>query len=155
MRTTYDLLGDVRHEMYEALLHLVASRCSEFALVTNPSPLADSGRRVLQRLAPNVLNTSVQTRWPGTELLDSVATITRMRLDEFAVRVLIESSRSLYDWQQPELPEDPSFYRPDGGLFLGTTTHEHDAWFELERAELESVRALLGQDALRLRTAWH
>jgi hypothetical protein len=54
-----------------------------------------------------------------------------------------ELTVGLFDWENPDLPDDPHFLRADGSVWLGSIIHERDAWLELTGEEFVA----LGQQA--------
>ena len=65
--------------------------------------------------------------WPGTQLLEHLASVRRYRLSINALAVLKESP-GLYNWQAPSRPEDLVFYTSDGRPWLASIAHERDAF---------------------------
>ena len=57
-------------------------------------------------------------------------------------KILGEAVEGLFDWIEPELPEDLCILRPDGSPWLVTISHEQDAYFQLsdkEKGELTEL----------------
>jgi hypothetical protein len=73
------------------------------------------------------------------------------RVEDRLIEVLSDLSDSLYDWRQPELPEDPFFLRPDSSAFLTTISHEAAAYLKLSSDELSALAAAEPQIAAILR----
>lgn len=55
--------------------------------------------------------------------------------------ILCKRARSILAWRPRELPEDLTFFRADGSVFLGTMTHEGECW--LTPREDEDVEEIL------------
>lgn len=72
-----------------------------------------------------------------------VATLHHFALTDATVAVLLETTDSIHDWQQPELPEDLCILRPDDTTWFASIAHEDDAWFELSDDERELVASRL------------
>jgi hypothetical protein len=49
----------------------------------------------------------------------------------------------LYEWQQPERPEDLALLRRDGTPLLGSSAHERDGFLVLDEDELERLSLTL------------
>jgi hypothetical protein len=83
--------------------------------------------------------------WPGTTLLPSNgvedATVWRYRWSAGLVDTTLQFSRGLYQWHEPELPEDLALLRNPGDVWLGSVAHEGDAWLELTETEHASLVA--------------
>jgi len=78
--------------------------------------------------------------WPGTVLSGNrSATLHEYRCTGDLANLLSSLANGLYDWVEPQLPEDLGFLRLDGSTWLASIAHERDAFFELSRHELESL----------------
>jgi hypothetical protein len=93
------------------------------------------GERLLTDLAPFMTEAQRSSEWPGTKLLDGTACVRQFRIDPESVSILQEAVGSLYDWRQPELPEDLCFFASDGEPWLVSIAHETDAYFYLSRQQ--------------------
>ena len=98
---------------------------------------------VLDRIRSCLVRDSDQSSWPGTELQNArTARVVVFRVDETSSEVLLESVDGLFDWRQPELPEDLCLLTDDDVAVLTSVAHEGDAWvsgpleFEGKVAEL-------------------
>ena len=77
-----------------------------------------------------------QHAWPGTlKILSADATRYMFRLSSGSLEILAGNARTLFDWQNPRLPEDLHFMRLDHSPVLGTIAHEDYAWLELSDEE--------------------
>jgi hypothetical protein len=146
-RNIYTLLSDVEGQVYVRLLDHSLDCCDSFILVTRHSIVASaSAMAVLDRLEPYLVCAEESSEWPGTQLLGSTARVYRYKLTSDTIFILGEVAERLFDWQQPELPEDLCLIRPDGNPWLVTIAHEEDAYLNLsndERAALtESIPIL-------------
>lgn len=141
-KVTYDVLKDPRDEVYRGLLDHATTACSGGSLITrDPTALRDRARALLQELAPSITREETVTKWPGTELfLGYTARASWFRFDADVVRTLLKYSSHLYQWVEPDLPEDLCLYRNDDSVWLATIAHEHDAYFELSRLEHAALR---------------
>jgi hypothetical protein len=57
--------------------------------------------------------------------------------------VLRRAANALYEWQQPDRPEDLAFLRDDDTPWLFSIAHEDEAFLVVTERELESTRARL------------
>lgn len=132
-----------RDGVYRALLQAAEEQASTaYVVVRNKADLSDRARECLSMLKPELLSEEIVRQWPGTRLLTDDARMFTYRLNTFFVRVIERFSDGLYDWIAPDLPEDLGFRRADGSVWLASIAHEHDAWLELESAEVDRLEAL-------------
>ena len=54
----------------------------------------------------------------------------------------------LYEWQHPDLPEDLFIRQSDGGIWLTSISHEHEAFLRVSRQEAASLLRLVPDLAL-------
>jgi hypothetical protein len=136
-RKTIRLVAEPRGQAYRCLLQAAAEQASTAFLVIRESvDLSEGARECLLRLEPYMLSDQSVSEWAGTKLLGGKARMLIYQASAQLVLVLQNYTRGLYDWIQPNLPEDLGFLRNDGSLWLGSTAHEADAWLELETDEL-------------------
>ncbi len=135
-------------EFYQKLLYKIPEVASEASLVLNrPGRYAQSAVSLFESLASKPSDIVAVNQWPGTELGATNATMVRFSLQAHSLKIL-HSVEKIFEWCGPRFPDDLAFYRADGGLFMGTTSHEQYLWFESSREELEqfgwegSIRAL-------------
>jgi len=57
-----------------------------------------------------------------------------------SLELICSLSDSLYDWKQPERPEDLALLRVDDSVFMGSISHEKDAFVSLSDDELRLLR---------------
>jgi hypothetical protein len=90
------------------------------------------------------LTSNVSAKWPGSRLTADYPT------DRYLFRCvdpLIEAMSTLaggiYDWDNPDVLDDPHFLRQDGPTWFGSTVHERWAWLGLSAQEF----SLLDEEA--------
>jgi hypothetical protein len=147
MHSEINIAEEPRGETYQALLRFAVSRCQRFSLVwCDQLAFHPAAWEVASTLEPYLVARVRTDAWPGTQLLGHQATVGYYQSTPEAVAVL-ETAHGLYSWLSPLLPEDLAFYSSEGKLWLGSISHERDAWFqteELSRAEiLQSVPGLI------------
>jgi hypothetical protein len=136
--TRRSIVGEPSQEGYAAFIHYMARWAGTVRLVVRSGlGLSDRGADALRAMHPSLIEQSEASDWPGTRLLDATASIYTFAADELVVGVLIRGADRLYEWQQPQLPEDLGFDRPDGSVLLVTISHEHDGYIEVSPEELE------------------
>jgi hypothetical protein len=62
------------------------------------------------------------------------------QLTSEVVAALTTAATGLYDWQQPELPEDLCLLRDEDDPWLVSIAHEGDAFVSVDEVELEELR---------------
>lgn len=136
MQQVYDIKAEPRGDLYKSLVEFCAVRSRILLLVLRDVEwLTDSARSLFQRLEPFLLSKQKATEWPGTRLTEGQATVFRYRTAPELVRLIQDATEGLYEWQQPERPEDLAFLRSDETPLLVTISHESDAYLELSEDE--------------------
>lgn len=153
-RETYDVLDEPRGQTYRSLIAVARQQCAEFGLVHQRRSRSAGVIETLRTLKPHLVEINRERSWPGSEMAPGhSAEIYRFRLSEETAAYLASAVVGLYDWSQLERPEDLHFLRADGSLWLGSTSHEADAWFELETDEHAALVAAVPELKLRRRAA--
>lgn len=143
-RVTYNIVHQPQGDLYRRLIETALRRCTGFLVVVRKTvTLAVSARRTLKELDPFLEGTSEQAEWPGTQLTDGRAAVSRYRLNRDSAVVLSQAANGLYGWLQPELPEDLCLLRADGTPWLVTISHERDAFLVLASDEFDALRSAL------------
>jgi hypothetical protein len=131
-------------ESYKKLIGAtIRVAASGFVVVRDSMELAPTGLAVLDKLKPFMLNETRRDRWPGTVLLDEEASIYRFAVCDGSLEVLLQSAEGLYEWQQPERPEDLGFLRSDETPWLFSVAHEGDAFILGSDEELAWLREIV------------
>jgi len=153
-RRVYDIAEEPRGEVYHKLIDISLSFCDTGVLVVRDTiRLGETGAQVLEALRAFVRSQSRKSSWPGTVLEGNLATVYRFRLCEDSIRILKDCVDSLYDWQQPDLPEDLCLIRPDESPWLVSTAHEGDSYLDITPQEKDHIVAQLpALEPLRLHT---
>jgi hypothetical protein len=141
--------GRVHHDV----LRSVASLSTVVGLVVR-SPkvqLTTRAQSLLAALSPFLVANEEVDRWPGTELVGGRKSRRLLfRLEPASLDLLIAATTGLFDWVNPQLPEDLHLLRSDGTTVLGTVAQEEDAWLELDEDELRQLRSSAPDDVTRL-----
>jgi hypothetical protein len=116
---------------------------SGLLVVRDTIELASSGAAILEELDGFMLHKARSNRWPGTTLLEPGATVYRFAVCPESIDVLCRAANALYEWQQPDRPEDLAFLRGDETPWLISIAHEGEAFLVVAERELESIRARL------------
>lgn len=111
--TAYALKREPKGELFHGLLKFALNYCDCFSLTIRPHlSLSAGARALLLRLEP--FRRAVPTKPERlAQIFDAEAKIGRYEFCVETLAILMESSRGLYAWQQPSLPEDLSIFRHD------------------------------------------
>lgn len=138
-----DILSEPTGEKYRLLLAGLSKFCPGFLLVVRDEiPLNPRGTSILAELAGFLRGKERSTRWPGTELLSGEATVYTFELNEETLHILATRVQGLYEWKQPENPEDLCLLLENGSPLLVTISHEGDS-FVAANEQIESACRLL------------
>jgi hypothetical protein len=135
-------------DLLDDLLAAALQHCNRLGLMMQPrSHFVSTATSVIEAFGTSLVSREEVDAWPGSQLHDgSKATRLTYAWNVKTATIFRSTARSLYDWINPDLPEDPHLLRADGSLWMGSTSIEHDAWLELRPAEhlsLESDHPLL------------
>jgi hypothetical protein len=141
---TLEKIGQM--ETYSKVVERVLRHARFCSLVVrSTSHLSENGRLFLKTAEPSLAEKLEVNEWPGTKLVEGTASLYRFSVTPSFAALFSASSENLGAWVQPELPEDPAFYRGDGTLIMGSVSHEGDAFLELRDEELELFGDLVSQ----------
>lgn len=128
---------------YRALLRAsVGTATVAYLIVRDSIELKESARHAMARLGSWETSKEAVTEWPGTRLYGHVATRHQYPVSDAFIDALEVIADRLYAWEQPDLPEDLGFLRPDGSVWLGVIAHEREAFMDLSEAEYEDLRSV-------------
>jgi hypothetical protein len=160
MRSRWTICNEPRDAVYARLIEFASRRCSQLSLVLR-TKVTTSVRalRVLESLHPFLRERRRTSEWPGTVLHGETAELLTYSWLGGVSAILTDEASGLYDWCQPELPEDLCLWT-GAQPWLVSIAHEQDAYLELEEEEihglLDFVRDLrLTRDPITSGTAFH
>ena len=134
------LVGDVVGPDFVEFLQDSQSWCSTALLVHSASMrLSAKGQAFTAELERFQLEVRDEEEWPGTRLFGHTRPVYRFRLDELSADYLSRSASSLLSLKPPDRLEDLCLLRPDGSAWLGSVTHERDAWLQLKNDEFSKL----------------
>lgn len=139
----FETQTDIGQGHYRALLGRAERLSASFLLVVRHETLDTGGQEVVDALRPFLVEEREQSEWPGTLLFGNTATVPYYLANHESLRILERSASSVFEWQQPERPEDLCFLRHDGSAWFLSIAHEGYACFDLLEAESIELRALL------------
>lgn len=136
MTTRYEFTSDPRDATYRALIAFFCERAAIGGVVVRPGiGLLPAGELVLEELSKLAIEDAARLEWPGTRLLGRhPARVLRFATIESA-GILTDASDSLFEWRQPDLPEDLHFLREDESPLLTSISHEAEGFLDLTPAE--------------------
>jgi hypothetical protein len=154
-RHTLDMTLKPSGDLYELLIEALAPLAALVGMVirSDKVQLGPQAQDLMRDLTPYLVHVDELSTWPGTVLLgEHRSKVYQYRLVPEVVTLILSSASSLYQWVNPDLPEDLHFLRADGSTVLGSVAQEEDSWIELEDLEFAnwSVHA-----PLQLRQALH
>lgn len=140
-RVEYRIAREPAGARYRSLIDAALRYGETLLLVERPRiGLEKRGSELLAKLEAHLIEVAQQSEWPGTVLLDHTATVYRYRFNFASAQILKDEADRLYNWVQPELPEDPCILRKDGSPWLTTITHEGYAGVDLDLPEYEAFK---------------
>lgn len=134
---TYNILFEPEDSEYLDLLDYAISECAYFHFILRDTiGLSVNGEEIIKSLSSFLIAKIQTTEWPGTILINSEATLYKYHLNFESATILKRSSTRLFQWQQPNLPEDLCILRADDSPWLVTIAHEKDGFLILSKAEI-------------------
>jgi len=128
------------NEAYRGLLQFALAHSATFTLVTRHDlKTRKSHNQCLENLQPFLLEEREVCEWPGTRLINGTATLRRYKAVPDAFEPLYGAGKGLYQWVQPDLPEDLAFYDSQGRCWLESTAHEKMAFVDDRLIHLKSL----------------
>jgi hypothetical protein len=128
--------------VYSRLIGFALRECHLALLVVRPEMgLSARGVQVVAKLKPFIYHVADVDRWPGTQLFECTASVHHLKFNQESLFVLQEFSTRLYQWIQPDLPEDLCLLRGPDEPWLVSITHENDSYLILSDPELAALTA--------------
>ena len=135
----YALCQEPRGEDYRRLLAHSVGRCWEAQLVIRyGTEFGRNGVSILERLSPWLIGQARVSEWFGTKLQGGTAELVRYRMCLELAVVLAESAGGLYEWMQPDRPEDLALLWREGAPWLVSTAHERNAYLSMTNEQAET-----------------
>jgi hypothetical protein len=134
-----NLTREPREDAYRELLRAALKYADTAQLVLRPTlPAGPSCEAFLVASQLWLSGRREASEWPGTVLLEGTATVLSFRYDEAFAEVLGRAASSLYEWQQPDLPEDLALLR-GRQPWLVSVAHERDGYRVVEPGQLTAL----------------
>jgi len=150
------MIFDIVSEPVDGTYRQLLAQCRKYSstailVLRDPDDLSPVASGLLNRIQPWCISKDKRSEWPGTIMRNFLATVYTYRLDPALVTELQTVATGLYQWIQPELPEDPCLLRPDGTPLLVTIAHERDAYLIVSQQEVDSLLSTVPGLALHRR----
>lgn len=143
IRHHFQIVSEPRGEAYVQLLHLLKPFASAVLFVIRHGiPLSIDATLFLKKIAKYLIRHEEQSSWPGTVLIGHTASVLTYKYESEVISEILSYSSGLYDWRQPELPEDLCLLREGEKELLTTVSHEKFSYLVVEHSEKELVRQL-------------
>jgi hypothetical protein len=121
--------------------------CDAFLVALTKMELFPRGEELLTRFEPFLVERRETNEYPAGSLPWGTITVQTYRLERASLDLLLGAADRLFDWQEPELPNDLCLMRDDHA-WLTTMASDGEAVLTLEEAELMDLSQRL--PALRL-----
>ncbi len=135
----FTFIEEPRQDAYRLLVDYSTELCCEAQLVVRDtvecSPRAVA---VLESLEPWLVQQARVSAWPGTKLHRTGARLFRYRLGSESASILASAVGKLYDWTQPDRPEDLALMFADGTPWLTTIVHEEDGYLTMSDEQADA-----------------
>ncbi|MFH1128882.1 MAG: stage III sporulation protein AH [Candidatus Omnitrophota bacterium] len=134
------IISEPKGDVYSSLLKFALTNCASFSLVWRDQlDFNDSAKNIEEDLKPYLIKEEYTSKWPGTEIFGSKAKVRYYKINPETIKIL-EKISSLYSWFCPDRPEDLAIYLKSGECWLGSITHEKDAYIYIDKISLEKVK---------------
>lgn len=123
------LTENVKGKRYKQLIDFLSKHCTRFAFVEDRRMMDIEEERLayihnlIAYVDEHLVERKIQQEWATTKLVDDTAYVFYFNLNNATKQFLKDHSNSLFDWINPELPEDLMFFQNDKCI-LATCTHE-------------------------------
>lgn len=120
---------NVKGKRYKQLIDFLSKHCNRFAFVEDRRMMDIEEERLtyihnmIAYIDEHLVERKIQQEWETTKLVDDTAYVFYFNLNHATKQFLKDHSNSLFDWINPELPEDLMFFQDDKCI-LATCTHE-------------------------------
>lgn len=131
---------DPKGEAYERLIDFLIERTDKFVLTGWNEPSRHKKRyvEVIRKLKPFLLEQcSMEEMQAKSGANYSEGTYYVYQCCTEAGSVLKEAVNGLYDWLQPDMPEDLCFWDADGADYLYTIAHENMCGIQMSESEAD------------------
>ena len=127
-------------ELYAALLRALATLATTIGMIIRSDKVTLTPRAagLLAALEPYLIRIEQVEEWPGTRLVGGRTSLRYLyRLTPSSLNLALEASNDIFEWVNPNLPEDIHFLRQDGSTVLGSIAQEDAVWLDIGDDELQ------------------
>lgn len=150
MKEIFNLENQLTSNDYKLLIFSLIGYAPYFSLVTqDPLELSLKGKEILKNLSPFLVSEGDVTEWPGTKLYHGTAKNYVYKLSQESASILLNYTNDIFDWGQPDLPEDLCLLRDDYTALFVSISHENDVYFELTSEDVRMMDKLVPTIKLR------
>jgi hypothetical protein len=136
----FTLTKELEGEELKQFLDICAKFCKKALLVIQPGlEFSEKAKIFLGKMEKYVIEDECKSEWPGTRLYGDKAEVRIYRLCPGSLDLIKTGVDKLYQWQQPDNPEDLCFLRDDNTPFFITIAHEHDSYLEITAKEKKKL----------------
>ena len=115
-----------KDNIYFQLIDLMFDLSDSFILVERPEmDTSENFTRIMSELSGYLIKMQNQTSFAQTSIMNSFAKVYYFKICEETKAILLKYSNSLYDWVQPNLPENICF-SSNGRYLLTSKTQEQN-----------------------------
>jgi hypothetical protein len=145
-------IHEIYGEQYKKFIPFALDKSDYFILVKRfDMSCDDTIDELLKKLEPYLINAYKQKSWANTELRDSSALVFYYHSCKECEPILLEYAVNMFDWQQPRLLEDLSFFKADNKLWVSNTAHEEELFMENVSNEEKNELRMMGIKLKHLR----
>lgn len=151
-RNSYTFLEEPKGDTYYKLIDYAISQCGYAILVVSDAIKMNSEREnLLAKLSPFLENIKRSSEWPGTKLFGGDVPVYTYYFDSGFAEILKSVVSGLYQWQQPDFPEDLCLLREDRSPWLVDIAHEEDSFLVLSPDEYNELVKMLPEFRYKLK----
>lgn len=143
-RIDYRIVGEPRGESLEAILAQSLDVCDGFLFALTDMHRSGHAEQLIADMEPFLISRIETNEYPAATLPWGTVTVCRYRLTATSVRTLGEATSRLYDWQEPDLPNDLCLMRGDEAWLI-TMASDRVAILALEEAERSALCAAVSK----------
>ncbi len=126
---------------YKDILKHALEHCSYCLYVVQDFELVNSNAlKIINKMRMKLAKQYKDSKWPGTELLDTQVDIFIHIFDYDTCEMLTGFASGFPAWQHPDLPEDLCLLREDMSPYFISIAHERDFYFLLQDNEFELLK---------------
>lgn len=126
---------NIKGKRYKQLVDILSKHCNRSAFVENRQMMEIEEDRLayidlfISDIAEQLIERKIQQEWETTKLREDTAYVYYFYLNNATKLFLKERSHSVFDWLNPELPEDLMFYHNEKCLFASCS---HERYFMID-----------------------